>query len=97
MEESSSRIEQLIVAKAMLDSEFRERLIANPKSTISSLVGKEIPDEIEIVILEETPSKFYLVIPCSEVAEVEPQRLYEMRGCSYNSNCDFTARCDSSS
>ncbi len=59
-------LEQTIIRKASEDSAFRQRLLKDPRKTVESVLGVDLPPDMEIHVLEETPSKFYLVLPCPE-------------------------------
>jgi hypothetical protein len=52
-----------IIKKAWEDSTFKKSLTADPKKTIMEAFGVEIPGEIEVKVVEETPSLYYLTIP----------------------------------
>jgi hypothetical protein len=44
----------------------------NPKTAIAKELGQELPAELEFEVLEQTPTKLYLVLPMSESAEKSP-------------------------
>ncbi|WP_020620237.1 NHLP leader peptide family RiPP precursor [Paenibacillus daejeonensis] len=56
-------LKTLIIQKAWEDASFKEELCTNPKKAIEAAFGIVVPEEIVIVAVEETTSKFYLVIP----------------------------------
>lgn len=51
------------IQKAWEDPVLLQSLLANPKNALENAFGLEIPPDIEIVAVEETPSRYYLVIP----------------------------------
>ena len=53
----------LLVSKAEEDSDFRERLLANPKNTIEKELGVALADGHEIHVHEETYGVTHLVLP----------------------------------
>ncbi|MBD1856119.1 MULTISPECIES: NHLP leader peptide family RiPP precursor [Leptolyngbya] len=55
-------LETQLIDQAMQDSAFRDRLLTNPKSVLSER-GLTVPDEVQIQVLQETSSQFYLVLP----------------------------------
>ena len=55
--------ETKIVSKALEDADFRNNLKANTKAVLAQELGGEIPEGVEIEVLEETDSKLYLVLP----------------------------------
>jgi hypothetical protein len=62
---SSSRqeFERDVLARAAADPAFRAELLADPRATIRKVYGVELPPSIELNVLEETPTTFYLVLP----------------------------------
>ena len=61
-----------ILNKAAEDGEFRARLIADPKAAISDEIGQPLPEGFEVVVHEDSPTTFNLVLPPSPaIAEAE--------------------------
>ena len=55
---------QTVVNKAWNDAQFKSELLANPKSTIQSATGLNVPEGIKIVVNDQTDAgTFYLNIP----------------------------------
>ncbi|ACS99669.1 NHLP leader peptide family RiPP precursor [Paenibacillus sp. JDR-2] len=52
-----------IIQKAWEDDAFKQQLLNDPKAAIKDAFGVEIPDQIEVTAVEETPDHAYLVIP----------------------------------
>lgn len=52
-----------IIARAARDEEYRKRLIANPKRAITEVTGSEVPANIDVKVVQETPTTVYLVLP----------------------------------
>jgi len=52
-----------IIQKAWEDAAFKAQLLADPKAAIQAAFGVVIPVDVEIATVEETMSKYYLVIP----------------------------------
>ncbi|RKP51624.1 NHLP leader peptide family natural product precursor [Cohnella endophytica] len=52
-----------IIKKAWEDPAFKKSLLADPKKAIGEAFGVEIPEKIELKVVEETPTLFYLAIP----------------------------------
>jgi hypothetical protein len=52
-----------VVAKAMRDASFRQRLLSDPKATLQAEFGASIPPGVTIHIHEETPTDVHIVIP----------------------------------
>lgn len=57
------QIEDRIREKAMKDAEYRKKLMQDPKSVLSQEIDQNIPEKMEVKILEEAPNVIYLVAP----------------------------------
>ena len=61
-----------ILNKAAEDSDFRARLIADPKAAISDAIGQPLPPGLEVMVHEDSPTTAHLVLPPSPaIAEAE--------------------------
>ena len=52
-----------VVERASTDREFRSQLLQDPKGTLSQTFDVQIPEFIQVEVVEESPSKIYLVLP----------------------------------
>ncbi len=52
-----------IVEKSALDADFRQQLLADPKTTISDELGITIPDSMNIVVHESDMQTVHLALP----------------------------------
>ena len=50
-------------AKSVEDADFRNELIADPKATIASEFGIEIPEEFNVQVHENSLEHFHVVLP----------------------------------
>lgn len=64
-------IQSALIAKAWTDEEFKQELLSDPKGVIERELGTELADDVEIQVIEETPTTFYLSIPVKPSAGVE--------------------------
>jgi hypothetical protein len=84
MTDDSASVEQRmsrLVQRASQDVSFRKLLLADPKAAIAQELGVTIPDEIEVYALEETPTRFYLVVPAQpETQELSDQEMAGVAG-----------------
>lgn len=62
-ENPRARLYTKIIEKARADADFKGKLQADPKAAICEAFGSPLPESLEIEVLEETPSKLYLVLP----------------------------------
>ena len=62
-----------IVKLAAEKPEFKEKLLNNPKKVIESILKTEFPNEFEVSVFEDTPSKLNIVLPdtSEELSSVE--------------------------
>ncbi|NEQ26446.1 MAG: NHLP leader peptide family natural product precursor [Microcoleus sp. SIO2G3] len=56
-------IESALIAKAWVDENFKQELINDPKGVIARELHTQIPDGVEVQVLEETPTTYYVSIP----------------------------------
>ncbi|QMV42000.1 NHLP leader peptide family RiPP precursor [Cohnella cholangitidis] len=52
-----------IIKKAWADPAFKKSLLSDPKKAVKEAFGVEVPAEIEVKVVEESPSLAYLVLP----------------------------------
>jgi hypothetical protein len=56
-------VEMRLTAKAWKDPAFAESLRSDPKSAVERELGTTLPPDLAVTVLEETPTRLYLVIP----------------------------------
>ncbi|KYC37615.1 NHLP leader peptide family natural product precursor [Scytonema hofmannii PCC 7110] len=66
-------IESALIAKAWVDENFKQELISDPKGMIARELNTQIPDGVEVQILEETPTTYYLSIPMKPSVDTEEE------------------------
>jgi hypothetical protein len=52
-----------IIKKAWAEPAFKQSLLNDPKKAIKEAFGVEIPVNIELKVVEESPSRYYLTLP----------------------------------
>ncbi len=60
---SRQDFERDVIARAGADPAFRAELLADPRAAIKKAYGVDLPPSLELRVVEETPSVFYLVLP----------------------------------
>ena len=60
---SREEFERQVRLRAAQDSHFLEQLLADPKAALAAAFGLELPPDVEFNVVQETPSRFYLVLP----------------------------------
>ena len=69
---TATEMKDRILSKAAEDSEFRARLIADPKAAIASETGATIPEGFDVAVHEDSATILNLVLPpSSELTEAE--------------------------
>jgi hypothetical protein len=56
-------IEQKIQERAAWDKEFRQSLRADPKKTLGEFLGVDVPEDVQVKLVEEQPRTFFVVLP----------------------------------
>lgn len=54
---------QQIIRRAIEDPDFRERLTENPAGTWEEVTGTPVPDDVQLVVLEDSTQRVHLVLP----------------------------------
>ena len=57
-------IQDLIAEKAK-DAAFRKALLEDPKASLETALGGEIPASVKVLVLEESGETVYLVLPAA--------------------------------
>ena len=93
MDQSRESVESSIIERASTDSAFRQQLISDPRGTLEGELGVSLPSNVQVSVLEETPSAFYIVLPPDGTAagtELSDEELGAVAGGSGNSWNDTT-------
>jgi len=80
---SRKDVKDIIVMAELKSEEFRESLLANPKLALERALGTTLPEDLEVVLLQETENKVYIVLPTqipSETSELTDAELEEVAG-----------------
>ncbi len=63
MEMTRGEMQDLLVKFSTQNPDYRAALLRNPKGVVQAQFQMDLPDGMEIVVLEETPGKVYIVLP----------------------------------
>lgn len=63
--ETRDSVMQKLVAKTEEDSDFRGRLLIDPRSVLKEVFDIEIPDDFNVVVHEDDTRTAHLVLPAS--------------------------------
>ena len=85
-------IQDLMAEKAK-DTAFRQALLADPKASLETALGGEIPSSVKVLVLEESGDTVYLVLPAAtqEGGELDDSQLEKVSGgLADKANCKAT-------
>jgi len=61
-----SEVEAMLAERIAADPAFRDTLLADPRAALSEIVSFDIPDNVQVVLHEESLTQIHLTIPSSE-------------------------------
>lgn len=75
MEQARQSLEAQVLDRTAKDPQFRQQLKQDPRGIVARDFGVQIPADITVEVVEDTPAKVYLVLPA-----VAAQRGQELSG-----------------
>ncbi|MCF4965701.1 NHLP leader peptide family RiPP precursor [Nostoc sp. CMAA1605] len=88
LENNQENLEAKIIARAWKSDAYKQELLENPKAVIAREFDVEIPAEVSVQVLEETPTNLYFVLPmrpqfeAEELADISAEELELLAGAS---------------
>jgi hypothetical protein len=93
-----------LINRSIEDEDFRQRLLDAPKETLEQELGIQVPESMEVRVVEESADTIYLVLPSAsavdEGVEISDQELEQVAGggdtidvpgaCEPGCNCSST-------
>ena len=75
-------VQARLMARAATDPAFRQQLLANPRATLEQELKTTLPAELEVQVVEETPTRLCLVLPMVQAPqrELSPGELDRVSG-----------------
>ena len=68
-----------LIAKAWQDDAFKQALLNNPRATIEN-EGIEVPEGMEVVVVEQTENRIVLVLPPAPEGDLSEEQLDAVSG-----------------
>ena len=63
-----------LVARAWSDDDLKQRLLADPAEVMRDF-GIDVPEDVELKIVEDTPAVRHLILPASPAGDLEDEEL----------------------
>lgn len=70
-EQPRDELQAQLFERAARDQVFRQELIRDPRAVIERELGIQIPPSVHIEVLEESPTRSYLILPQPPIAPGE--------------------------
>jgi hypothetical protein len=80
---SRKDVREALVRTALKDEFFRESLVANPKLVVERALGTKLPEDMEVVVVQETDEKMFIVLPMQlpfETGDLSDAELEQIAG-----------------
>ena len=80
---SRKDVREALVRTALKNESFRESLVANPKLAVERALGTKLPEDMEVVALQDTDQKMFIVLPMQmpfETGDLNDAELEEIAG-----------------
>jgi hypothetical protein len=79
-----AEMERTLVQRSLQDEELRQRLLDDPKAAVEQELGTQLPEDVEVRVVEESQQTIYLVLPFTpavgEGGEISDEALEAVAG-----------------
>jgi hypothetical protein len=58
-----SEVQRRLVQRSIEDEDFRKKLLDDPKGALEQVLETQLPEDVEVRVVEESPKIIYLVLP----------------------------------
>ena len=76
--------ERSLINRSLQDDSFRQRLLADPKAAAEQELGTQLPEGVEVRVVQESADTIYLVLPSAspigEGGELSDEALESVAG-----------------
>jgi hypothetical protein len=83
-----AEMERRLIQRSLEDEDFRQRLLDNPKGSVEQELGTQLPEGVEVRVVEESAETIYLVLPSAsplgQGGELSDQELEAVAGGEIN-------------
>ena len=79
--QSAEEIRRHLTDKAISDDDFRSRLLADPKETISQEFGFDVPEDLDVQVHQSDMDTLHLALPVTEMGEEQLEAIAAGRCC----------------
>ena len=76
-----------LIKKAQSDKEFKKAFLGNPEETLQTQLGVQVPEGVEVKVVEESSKVVYLVLPVNPDELTDEQLDAVAGGASEEWNC----------
>jgi hypothetical protein len=78
---SRAAFERRLIQRSLEDDSFRQKLLDDPKGALEQELGTQLPEGVEVSVVQESAQSIYLVLPfASAVGEGEELSDRELEG-----------------
>jgi hypothetical protein len=70
-----AQMERSLIKRSLEDDVFRQQLLADPRALIERDIGRQLPEEVRVVAVEETADTIFLVLPYRSTDDQESGEL----------------------
>lgn len=69
-----------IIVKCLKDKKYKEEFKKNPKAVFEKECNTKLPGEVQLKVIEDTPTVKHVVIPYTEAGELSDKELEALAG-----------------
>jgi hypothetical protein len=89
LDNTQENLEAKIIARAWKSEAYKQELLENPRAVIAREFDVELPAEVSVQVLEETPTNLYFVLPMrpqfeeGDLEDISEEELQAIAGGSF--------------